>query len=188
MWFKSGVFKVSRNQNNRGSSGVCHLHLLLCVSMKIKCVKCRMACKDCGCICFAFLHVWATKSWRTPIWASWLKTHYMGQNTRSGISLACIHGLYLWVINIQIMNVYECNGTNIFMRWKMKCSIQRGAAELNGTCHLSPNENICSIAFAQHRVSHIVFLINLILEQTTEDCIRNTEYSNINVNDECNSK
>ena len=28
----------------------------------------------------------------------------------------------------------------------MKCSIQRGKAELNGTFHLSPNENICSIA------------------------------------------
>ena len=49
-------------------------------------------------------------------------------------------------ISKQIMNVYECNGTNIFMRWKMKCYIQRGEAELNGTFHLSPNENICSIA------------------------------------------
>ena len=28
----------------------------------------------------------------------------------------------------------------------MKCSIQRGEAELNGTFHPSPNENICSIA------------------------------------------
>jgi hypothetical protein len=29
--------------------------------------------------------------------------------------------------NIQIMNVYSCNGKkNIFMRWKMECSIQRG--------------------------------------------------------------
>ena len=46
---------------------------------------------------------------------------------------------------IQIMNVYDCNGTNIFMRWKIKCSIQRGEAELNGTFHLSPNKNICSI-------------------------------------------
>ena len=27
----------------------------------------------------------------------------------------------------------------------MKYSIQRGEAELNGTFHLSPNENICSI-------------------------------------------
>ena len=26
----------------------------------------------------------------------------------------------------------------------MKCSIQRGEAALNGTFHLSPNENICS--------------------------------------------
>ena len=48
--------------------------------------------------------------------------------------------------NIQIMNVYDFNGTNIFMRWKMKCSIQLGFASLNGTFHLSPNENICSIA------------------------------------------
>ena len=24
------------------------------------------------------------------------------------------------------MNVYECNGENIFMSWKMECSIQRG--------------------------------------------------------------
>ena len=47
---------------------------------------------------------------------------------------------------IQIMNVYECSGTNIFIRWKMKCSIQRGKAKLNGTFHLSPNENICSNA------------------------------------------
>ena len=28
----------------------------------------------------------------------------------------------------------------------MKCSIQRGEAKLNGTFHLSRNENICSIA------------------------------------------
>ena len=28
----------------------------------------------------------------------------------------------------------------------MKCSIQRGKAELNGAFHLSPHENICTIA------------------------------------------
>ena len=44
------------------------------------------------------------------------------------------------------MNGYECNGTDIFMRWEMECSIQRGKAELNGTFHLSPNENSCIIA------------------------------------------
>ena len=32
---------------------------------------------------------------------------------------------------IQIMNGYECNGTDIFMSWKMKCSIHRGKAEWN---------------------------------------------------------
>ena len=45
-----------------------------------------------------------------------------------------------------------------------------------------------TVAFAPRRVSHVVFLINLILEQTSEDCIENAKYSNINVNDECNSK
>ena len=30
--------------------------------------------------------------------------------------------------SIQIMNVYECNGKNIFMRWKIECSIQRSVS------------------------------------------------------------
>ena len=47
----------------------------------------------------------------------------------------------------QIMKVsHSCNGTNIFIRWKMKCTIQLGFASLNGTFHLSPHENICTIA------------------------------------------
>ena len=28
------------------------------------------------------------------------------------------------------MNVYEYNGTNIFMRWKMECSIQPGDSQV----------------------------------------------------------
>ena len=66
--------------------------------------------------------------------------------------------IFLWVwaviytmsLSIQIMNVYEYNGTNIFKRWKMKCSIQQGEAELNGTFHLSPhctNEKTFIICF-----------------------------------------
>ena len=39
-------------------------------------------------------------------------------------------------ISIQIKNGYECNGTDIFMRLEMECSIQRGKAELNRTFHL----------------------------------------------------
>ena len=34
------------------------------------------------------------------------------------------------------MNGYEFNGTDIFMRLEMECSIQRGKAELNRTFHL----------------------------------------------------
>ena len=47
----------------------------------------------------------------------------------------------------QIMNVFS------FMQWnkyfhkvKDECSIQLGFASLNGTFHLSPHENICTIA------------------------------------------
>ena len=43
-------------------------------------------------------------------------------------------------------------------------------------------------AYAPRRVSHLLFLISLILEQTSEDCFGNNEHSNINVNNECNSK
>ena len=52
-----------------------------------------------------------------------------------------------WCYIKQIMNVFS------FVQWnkyfhsvKMKCSIQLGFASLNGTFHLSPHENICTIA------------------------------------------
>ena len=52
-----------------------------------------------------------------------------------------------WYYIIQVMNVYECNGKNIFMRRKMQCSIFNEAiAELNRTFQLSPNKNILTIA------------------------------------------
>ena len=38
----------------------------------------------------------------------------------------------------------------------MKGSIQRGEAELNGTFHLPPNENICSIA---RMIKHSLFVL-----------------------------
>ena len=45
------------------------------------------------------------------------------------------------------MNAFNsCDGTAIFIRLKMKCSIQLGFASLNRTFHLSPHENICTIA------------------------------------------
>ena len=50
------------------------------------------------------------------------------------------------------------------------------------------NAHTAPVAFALRRVPHVVFLISLVLEQTSEDCIENTEHANINVNDEHNSK
>ena len=41
----------------------------------------------------------------------------------------------------------------------MKCSIQRGEAELNGTFHLSPHENICTIALIT-----IHYLYNILVQ------------------------
>ena len=40
------------------------------------------------------------------------------------------------------------------------------------------NARKAPVAFDQHRVSHVVFLISLVLEQTSQDCIANTEHSN----------
>ena len=50
------------------------------------------------------------------------------------------------------------------------------------------NARTAPVAFAPRTISHLVFLISLVLEQTSKDCIGNTEHSNIIVNDECNSK
>ena len=41
---------------------------------------------------------------------------------------------------------HSCDGTYIFIRRKMKCSIQLGFASLNRTFHLSPHEDIYAIA------------------------------------------
>ena len=60
------------------------------------------------------------------------------------------------------MFFHSCNGTNIFMRWKMKCSIQLGFILLNGTLHLSPHENICTIALINfhylYTILHFILL------------------------------
>ena len=45
----------------------------------------------------------------------------------------------------------------------MKCSIQRGEADLNRTFHLSPNENICSIARMR---KHSLFVFNYTSPET----------------------
>ena len=50
------------------------------------------------------------------------------------------------------------------------------------------NTRNAPVAFAPRRIFQVVFLISLVLEQTSEDCIWNSEHSDINVNDECNSQ
>ena len=60
------------------------------------------------------------------------------------------------------MNAFHsCDGTAIFIRLKMKCSIQLGFATLNRTFHLIPHENICTIAHMRallnYRIKHAQF-------------------------------
>ena len=43
------------------------------------------------------------------------------------------------------------------------------------------NARTVPVAFAPRTISHLVFLINLVLEQTSKDCIGNYEHSNIKV-------
>ena len=47
---------------------------------------------------------------------------------------------------------HSCNGIYIFIRWKMKCTIQLGFASLNGTFHFSPYENICTNCTHKHSI------------------------------------
>ena len=51
---------------------------------------------------------------------------------------------------------HSCNGTNIFIQRKIKCTFQLGFALLNGSYHLSPHENICTIA-----LKNIHYLYNI---------------------------
>ena len=56
------------------------------------------------------------------------------------------------------MNVYECNGKNIFMSERWNVPFNEATAELNGTFHLSPNENILTIALINiHSFIHLLF-------------------------------
>ena len=72
------------------------------------------------------------------------------------------------------MNSYECNGTDIFIRWKIKCSIQRGEAKLNRTFKISPNENICTIA----RMKNIHYLFYITSKNM---CYHLERLNNINI-------
>ena len=47
----------------------------------------------------------------------------------------------------------------------MKCSIQRGEAELNDTFHHLPNENICSIA-RMRNIHSLFVLYNLLYKDS----------------------
>jgi hypothetical protein len=51
-----------------------------------------------------------------------------------------------WYYIKQIMNVSSCNGKNIFIRWRWNVPFNSAVASLNGTFHLSPHENILTIA------------------------------------------
>ena len=61
-----------------------------------------------------------------------------------------------YTLYYEIMNGYECDGTDFFMRLKMECSIERGEAKLNRAFHLSLNLNICTIA----RMKNIHFFVS----------------------------
>jgi hypothetical protein len=69
--------------------------------------------------------------------------------------------LLFWYYIKQIMNVPSCNnGKNIFIRWKMNVPFNSAVASLNGTFHLSPHENILTIALINiHYLYNITYLL-----------------------------
>ena len=64
---------------------------------------------------------------------------------------------------------HSCNGTNIFIRWKMKCTIQLGFTSLNGTFHLSPHENICTIALINIHYLYNIYEKNITFKSNKSD-------------------
>ena len=68
------------------------------------------------------------------------------------------------------MNAFNsCDGTSNFIRCEMKCSIQLGFASLNRTFHLSPHENICTIALITiHYLYNIHFVNNFVSLQNID--------------------
>ena len=52
--------------------------------------------------------------------------------------------LMLYETNVSVFR--SCDRSYTFIRWRTKWSIQLRFASLKGTFHLSPNENICTIA------------------------------------------
>ena len=62
---------------------------------------------------------------------------------------------------------HSYNGTNIFIQWKMKHTIQLDLASLNGTFHLSLNENICTIALI-----NIHYLYTIVLWSYQENMLK----------------
>ena len=58
------------------------------------------------------------------------------------------------------MNVFQlCDGTYIFIRLKMKCSIQLGFASLNRTFYLSPHENIRTITLMTIHYLYSIYFV-----------------------------
>ena len=60
------------------------------------------------------------------------------------------------------MNVYECNGKNIFMWWKMNCSIQRGEAELNVMVHFIFHQVKKFVPLHEWEIIHYYYFFNFI--------------------------
>ena len=66
--------------------------------------------------------------------------------------------LFWYYIKQILMNVYSCNGKNIFIRWKMECSIQLG-------CRLV-EWNIPSF-FTSWKYSYLLTLMKIFLHSST---------------------
>ena len=59
------------------------------------------------------------------------------------------------------MNVFHsCDGTDISIRCKIKCTIQLGFASLNRTFNLSPHENIHTIALITIHYLYTIILFS----------------------------
>ena len=75
-----------------------------------------------------------------------------------------------WYYIKQIMNVYSCNGKNISFGERWNVPFNSAVASLNGTFHLSPHENILTIALINIHYLYIeqVNLVHTVVYQDTK--------------------
>ena len=120
IWLKLGFSGFSHNQNNCGSSGA---YVTVVWAWRQTCVKCHMARKDHGCICFVFIFACMVgKNPKNSNLSPWLMTSLHEVWDFPCISVGYPRkfkgGIWIWFLlfkkNLWLQNIYECCQSSMY--------------------------------------------------------------------------